>query len=302
MERDLIIVVYGGGMVGVFGAGVVTAFQNTNLYPRVHSVYGISSGSHNLAYFLAEDTQKGSSIYYENLCKNFIFPKRLPVFLIQFFLKLFSKKIKTARLMDTDFLIDVEKNKKILNLQKIKNSPINFWVKLFDVAEGKNVYTDGKVNTFEKLRAAAGAIPYYNNLIEIEGKEYADSSVLSDWADETLMSLVEKNRDKKIICVRNTSLESALSYKSIFGNLLWAAWIGIYFGKFSLFLQKANYLKKYKNLKKLIIENKNVYYIESNMSVPLYCCDPKKLLELYYHGIEKGERLLNQLDTVLVSD
>lgn len=69
MERDVIIVIEGGAMLGVFGAGVVTSFQQADMYGRVHSVYGASAGAHDLAYFLAaqkdsRQTKIGSSIYY----------------------------------------------------------------------------------------------------------------------------------------------------------------------------------------------------------------------------------------------
>ena len=47
-DRDIIIIAEGGCMQGVFGAGVMTAFQESNLLnERVHSIYGSSAGAHN---------------------------------------------------------------------------------------------------------------------------------------------------------------------------------------------------------------------------------------------------------------
>ena len=74
-RRNLVLVFDHGGMAGVFGAGVATAFEDANLYPRVHSIYSASAGAHNAAYWLARQSHMGSTIYFDELFgKRFINP------------------------------------------------------------------------------------------------------------------------------------------------------------------------------------------------------------------------------------
>ena len=74
MKNKKVVLYFGGGaMSGVFGAGVITALEKENIYDKVKAVYGASAGAFNAAYFLTKQTELGSSIYYEDLTKNFIF-------------------------------------------------------------------------------------------------------------------------------------------------------------------------------------------------------------------------------------
>ena len=101
-------------MTGIFGAGAATALQKANIYPRVDSVYGISSGAHNAAYFLSKDTLKGSSIYHEDLIDGkFIKKKKLSTLVKNVPMKLFNKNHKLEKIMDIDYLIKTEKTKNL---------------------------------------------------------------------------------------------------------------------------------------------------------------------------------------------
>lgn len=72
MKEKAVLYVGGGAMAGVFGAGVVTRLQEVNAYENFSHAYGASAGAFDIAYFLAKQTRKGSSIYWEDLTKGFI--------------------------------------------------------------------------------------------------------------------------------------------------------------------------------------------------------------------------------------
>lgn len=51
MKKDIILIIGGGGMKGIFSSGVLDVFEKADLYPRIHSVYGTSSGADVGAFF-----------------------------------------------------------------------------------------------------------------------------------------------------------------------------------------------------------------------------------------------------------
>ena len=77
IERDIILILKGGTIQGIFGGGVMVAFERHDLYPRIHSIYAVSSGAHNAAYFLSGNTNEGATIYYDHLYKEHSFLKDL---------------------------------------------------------------------------------------------------------------------------------------------------------------------------------------------------------------------------------
>ena len=64
--KDIILIIEGGGILGVFGAGVLTAFQEANIYNRIKCIYATSAGAHDAAYFLTKQSKLGSSIYFKD--------------------------------------------------------------------------------------------------------------------------------------------------------------------------------------------------------------------------------------------
>lgn len=96
-------------MLGVFGAGVVTALQEANLYPRIHSIYASLAGAHDAAYFLCKKTRAGSSIYYEDLTNGrFIRPKAVFGYLIDVALARFARGHSIREFINLDYLAHVE--------------------------------------------------------------------------------------------------------------------------------------------------------------------------------------------------
>lgn len=75
------LVICGGAMRGVFGAGAVIAFHRLGLANCFDVVVGVSTGAAIASYFLAgeEQTLLGTSIYYEECLNGFISFRRWPV-------------------------------------------------------------------------------------------------------------------------------------------------------------------------------------------------------------------------------
>ena len=289
MKRDLIFVFFGGTMSGVFGAGVTATLQDLNLYNRIHSVYGTSVGAHNAAYFLAKGKKTGLKIYYEEVIEDKFIKKNKFKFIHKLLLSLLIKKIKLEKLIDIDYLIDIEKNKHKLDIKEIYNSKINYFVRCFNVNSKKIEYLDGKKQVFKKLQATSAISPFYPKLIKIKNNKYSDGSVLFKYMDPLLEKMIINNPDKKIFFVFNNPKKNMISLKAIVGTFLWTIALWIYFKKKFVF-NKLKIFSDYKRLKKYC-QYSNVKVIEPDFSFFPICTNKNELNKLYLHGIEKTKAM-----------
>jgi predicted patatin/cPLA2 family phospholipase len=289
--KDLIFIFFGGGMKGVFSAGVVTTMENLNLYDRVHSIYAVSAGAHDAAFFLAKETQIGSTIYYEDLLDGgkFINNNRSK-FYKSFILNSIKKEDKFEKLMDIDYLMDIEKNKKILNIEKISESKIPFSIRLFNCQTRREEWVDGKTDIFKKLQAAAAVIPFYPSRVEINGVAYFDGDTLSEIIDPVLEKVINDNPDKKIFIVLNTSKENRFSMLSLVEDILWTILLLI-FVKQTYILRKLNIFREKRRLEKYC-KLPNVKIIDPDFDVSEFCIDKDEEMKLYRNGVKKTEKIM----------
>ncbi len=289
--KDLIFIFFGGGMKGVFGAGVATTLEKLNLYDRIHSIYAVSAGAHDAAFFLARGTQIGSTIYYENLVINNKFIKNdKSKFFYKIFKGLLNKKNKMGKLMDIDYLIDVEKHKKTLEIKKISESKIPFFIRLFNSKTKKIEWVDGKTNIFKKLQAAAAAVPFYPHGVKIDGITYSDGDTLSEIIDPVLEKLINDNLNKKIFLILNTSKENRFSIISILEDFLWTILLLIFIRK-KYVINKLNFLKEKRKLNKYC-KFPNVKIIDPDFDVSEFCINKDEEFKLYQNGLEKTRKIM----------
>ena len=289
-NKDLIFIFFGGTMRGIFGAGVVTSLQEQNVYDRIHSIYAISAGAHDAAYFLARDTKLGSSIYYEDLIlKDKFIKNRKSKFLYELFLRLISKKNKVKSLVDIDYLIEVEESNKRLKIEEIYKSSIPFYIRLFNMKEKREEYVNGKTNILEKLHAAAAATPFYNKKIKINGNFYTDGDLLSRIIDKNLEKVIQEHSDKKIFLVFNDSKKDRFSRETYFENFVWAILLFAFLRKTYVF-KKLN-LAKEKNKLEKICALSNIAIIEPDFDLSVFCEDKEALMKLYQDGIKKTDKI-----------
>lgn len=147
MIKKTVIYIAGGGLSGVFGAGVTLSLQEKNAYPHIKAVYGASAGAMDGAYFLTRQVEVGRSIYFNEARRGFIdFREIWPMFR-------FLKKRgpfypfhpdHLISVMHVEYLMDVVKNKKPLDVDKLVHQPIPFYVKLLNQHTHKIEYLDAR--------------------------------------------------------------------------------------------------------------------------------------------------------------
>ncbi len=291
-ERDIIVISEGGSIRGIFSAGVFSALQKANIYPRLHSVYAVSCGAHNAAYFLAEDTDKGVIVYLDYLGRKNIFLRNLSFLMMakQFFRMLLFKK--NFDVIDLDYLENIETDVFPLNVQKIKESPVNFYVKVLDPKSLEIKYLDAKEDTLSRIIQSSN-MPLYANSLRKEDA-YVDGGIMP--TDDFIKNVVEKNLDKQIIYILNEKKTKFSVTKSLWYDLLDIAmktrYFGIKYGRKHLRnimnYPYAHNLKKYPHVHLIYDDTKN-YKLR---------VDQEKALKSYKYGQDKGNEILRKLNII----
>jgi predicted patatin/cPLA2 family phospholipase len=291
MERDIVIIVEGGVMLGVFGAGVLTPLQEANIYSRVHSIYAVSAGAHDAAYFLAKDLPKGSSIYYEDFSgANFIKKHLLWRFIYELLAHPF-KKGRRINLVDIDFAISVELSKKILNLALIQQQGIPFLARVYDIENNEHTYLDCANNTFEVLRATSAVIPYYHSANKINGKSYIDGGVIGT---RNFIDIIEKHPDKKILYIRNKRQNNVDIIRELPGTFI-EGFLIIFSDGISLAYRRLKNIFKRPTIKELEAYP-NVILAQNTKPSSSIITEPKKVKQIHKSGLEEGKRILKLLE------
>ena len=289
MKRDVIIIAEGGCMLGVFGAGVLTAFQEAGLRQRVHSVYASSSGAHNAAYFLGDGIKKDSSIYYEDLIRGFVRLKLIPKYLKSILTHKF-KKNSICNIIDLDYVIEVESKIKKLDTGKIKKHSAEFYTRVFNIENLKWEYIDAKQDIFTALKASSSSSPYYADFIEINSRKYIDGSVINT---RGFLKIIELNKDKKIIIILNNQYSVFRTILALPSLLAESLVFGVLYGR-KVMLKSIVSAFDYPSNEELLRYH-NVHIVANDRRYSRICTDKKKLLELYNHGIKKGKNLLKNM-------
>ncbi len=119
------VVIEGGSMRGIVGAGSGVYFQSIGLFRFVDAIYGVSGGVCTAYYSFADQAPLGTSIYYQDLVTDFISPVRI-----------FSGK----PIVDIPFLThDVMWGRKTLAVQRILDLDVPIHVYTTDAYSGKAV-------------------------------------------------------------------------------------------------------------------------------------------------------------------
>ena len=293
-KKDIILLMEGGAMRGVFGAGVVTAFQEANIYPRVHSIYASSAGAHNAAFFLSHQTRLGSSIYYEDLAgRSFIHRRRfaaLLVHLVAGLMRCTSGKKKQADVVeDLDYLAHVEEKVKRLDHKRLTRSAIPLHVQVCDARTGKTRYLDGRRQTIQILMASSDIIPLYPRAVRVGKGQYIDPVMVGEKLPYE--EIARKHHDKTIVAIVNEPVRKGAIVSEL-SELIMLAILFLWNAKLAVWRARAlmRHLAQRKARKR-----ENVLYTVNEKPYGALCTDKKKLMETYQRGIRKGKKVLRAL-------
>lgn len=297
MEEGKCILYFDGGvMAGIFSAGVGAGLLERKFSKNIEAIYGASAGALNAAYaILAEQVPLGPSIYYEDLIENFILPKNIPFGVFQRFclryFKTYPGKLRQA--LNIDLLMDVMTYKKALDLEKVKNSPVPLYVKVWDVRNKRWLFFDLRVydNPLRLLKASVSAVPYYFSSEIIDGFECIDHCRVELGPD--LVTARHPNRKIVFVVNRNRFEETPFIMGCRLLEGIVANWCFPQISK-TCFVEG---VRKYAEDIKKIKESKNMLLITPPIDLPIksHITNPHELLSIY----EAGKRESKKIDLLL---
>lgn len=159
-----VLIVCGGAMRGVYGAGAGIAFHRLGLAHCFDVVVGISTGAAIASYFLAgeEQTLLGTTIYYEECLDGFISFRRWPI-------------------ADADYIERVMRSgRKKLDIDAILKHRSQFFVGATDWENGEGHFLDVKCAEPEPLvaiKASFAITELYRRPVVVNGRNFTDGSI-----------------------------------------------------------------------------------------------------------------------------
>ena len=157
------VVLEGGAMRGLYSAGVLDTFLDNEI--KLDGAVSVSAGAlFGVNYF---SKQKGRTLRYN---KRFMNDKRYISFL---------SWIKTGNLVSKDFsYYEVPFELDIFDEEEYKKANVDFYATLTNIETGESEYINVKDvrGQMEVLRATS-AMPFFSEIIEIDGKKYLDGGI-----------------------------------------------------------------------------------------------------------------------------
>jgi predicted patatin/cPLA2 family phospholipase len=139
-EIKTALLVAGGGMAGVYSGGVAIALHRLGLIDAFDSLIGISAGAAACAYFLSDQPELGTSLYYEEFAsKRFLNPYRM------------------TNIMDIDYLMAELRYGKALDVDRIRAGRSRLFIGATAVQTGECTMLDVKNEPVDIVAAIAAS-------------------------------------------------------------------------------------------------------------------------------------------------
>lgn len=270
------LVLEGGGMRGMYTAGVLDFFLENNI--KVDGIVGVSAGVLFGVNYLSN--QKGRTIRY-NI--KYAGDKRYIGF---------NSYIKTGNIINKDFAYyEIPFKLDIFDEETYEKSGIDFYATITNVDTGKAEYVklENVLEQMELLRATS-AMPFVSEIIEFNGNKYLDGGI----ADSIPVEKCKMLGYDKIIVVLTRQIE----YRKKKSNTILAK---IKYSKFPNLINAIN--NRYKNynetVEKIIdMENKKEIFVirpSKLINISRIEKDKNKLQEMYNLGLTDCKNKMSDL-------
>ena len=280
-------------MAGLFGVGVLAALEEADLYNQIEAIYGVSAGALNGAYFLANQTELGASVYYDNLTSGFVKPLNLIPLVIKSLLRSGKQMRKNRHVVDINFLFEILEKQKRLNLNLARAKKIKLYAKLLDTSTGELLYKDvfDGSQPMSILKAAVSILPFFLAQEKVDGKIMVDGAVLEPLG---LQSVIQRHPSSNIIAIINTRL-----YRN-FGHRLRSLAEQPIINRYYPGIKKSELLQRDKKFNQEIrglVNNPKVVIVSPNNPGRVRPNITRRgdLLTIYAMGIAQGKKLVDTL-------
>jgi predicted patatin/cPLA2 family phospholipase len=162
--RDLVVYAAGGGMRGVFGAGVLQALAELGVRDHVQAFYGISAGAFNVAHFALGSTMRAMQWYLRDVPDHGIVARSAPMALLR-----------------GDDLVDLPEAERVLETEHFVDAeglaqsvvPVSFGVVERDTLTFR--WLDARrPDALQVLLASSTIFPFVHETVVVDGVPYID--------------------------------------------------------------------------------------------------------------------------------
>jgi len=289
----VIVYIGGGGMAGVYGAGVLKGINDLGLGKMIETIYAGSAGALDAAYFLSGQHDLGSSIYWEDLCDNFIFPLHVFLGTYDLFINRFVRPLKDTEVrsvINIDYLLSIMSNIKPLNLETLATNKINLFVKLLNLRSGEVVYVRAQDKCLMELfHAAINIKPFYFPDTYFEGELFVDGTIKEPIG---IQSIVTRHPNRKIIVIINEPQRRGTRHH--LKNFLEGAVASLYptpISLFRIFMAREGCLRRDLDY---CFQDKNILVISPNHKYRVVpkTTNPQRLKNTFLNGIEDAKAVI----------
>ena len=271
------LVVEGGGMRGVYTAGVLDYFMEKNLY--FDDCYGVSAGACHISSYVSK--QIGRSI---KVTLDYINDKRYCSV---------NSLIKTGDMFGVEMLYDIIPNKlELYDYETFNKFKGNFYSVVTNCKTGKAEYI--KIKDMKKdiiAVRASSSLPLLSRIVEINGKEYLDGGITDSIPIKK--SIKDGHKKNVVILTRDKTYRKSkpkflsffkLKYKK-YPNLVKAIE-----NRYKMYNETLDFLEEEK-------AKNEVFIIQPKLPVKISRIekDKDKLKELYNQGYEDAKELYEDL-------
>lgn len=271
------LVVEGGGMRGVYTAGVLDYFMEKNLY--FDDCYGVSAGACHISSYVSK--QIGRSM---KVTLDYINDKRYCSI---------NSLIKTGDMFGVEMLYDIIPNKlELYDYETFNKFKGNFYSVVTNCKTGKAEYI--KIKDMKKdiiAVRASSSLPLLSRIVEINGKEYLDGGITDSIPIKK--SIKDGHKKNVVILTRDKTYRKSkpkflsffkLKYKK-YPNLVKAIE-----NRYKMYNETLDFLEEEK-------AKNEVFIIQPKLPVKISRIekDKDKLKELYDQGYEDAKELYEDL-------
>lgn len=271
------LVVEGGGMRGVYTAGVLDYFMEKNLY--FDDCYGVSAGACHISSYVSK--QIGRSM---KVTLDYINDKRYCSI---------NSLIKTGDMFGVEMLYDIIPNKlELYDYETFNKFKGNFYSVVTNCKTGKAEYI--KIKDMKKdiiAVRASSSLPLLSRIVEINGKEYLDGGITDSIPIKK--SIKDGHKKNVVILTRDKTYRKSkpkflsffkLKYKK-YPNLVKAIE-----NRYKMYNETLDFLEEEK-------AKNEVFIIQPKLPVKISRIekDKDKLKELYNQGYEDAKELYEDL-------
>lgn len=213
-EQEIVVACEGGGMRGVFGAGVVDILAKANIHSKLRAVTGASAGTLNAAALLTHQTDKALNLYERFATSGSVNREHLPhVLLSQIRRLLFGTPRRGTRcVVDIEGILDCVQDAG-LHMEAIRQQHIPFLVRCLSLRTRQQVFVDMHTHTdpWGAIADSLAAVPYCTPSPRQD--DHVDPMIQDPLS---ITPLLERFPEEKIVSVLNSP---ARHYDSLRGVL-----------------------------------------------------------------------------------